>query len=107
MPVFPDYLVQEIGVTVATLCREIVMSKHSDGATTEKQQEIMEELFHGSAGYQSVLDQFMHWKGSFQAMFNMLPIEINREGNELRREDLPSLHVFLLALCMCHPKVQE
>jgi hypothetical protein len=53
-----------------------------DGASG--QQALMEKAFHGSAGYASVLTNFLEGKGDAASMFKRVPIENNREGNEER-----------------------
>eukprot|EP00797_Seminavis_robusta_P010107 Sro1741_g294620.2 (528) ;mRNA; f:3968-5628 len=60
------------------------MSDKADGENTSRQQALMEDVFHGSAGYASVLDLFMQGGGEFASIFDRVPIENNREGNELR-----------------------
>jgi hypothetical protein len=80
----PDYLVQEIRATVAVVCREMVMTKKADGASSAKQEETMMKAFHGSAGYASVLTQLIDGKQPFDSLFDRQEIENNREGNEFR-----------------------
>jgi hypothetical protein len=81
---FPQKLVQEMRNVVAVVTRESCMSDKASGATVDGQKEFQEKLFHGSAGYASVLTKYMEGKGDAACMFNKLPIENNREGNEER-----------------------
>lgn len=83
----PDSLLQELRATAAVVCREIVFTrKEADGATTNRQNIVMEKAFHGSEGYASVLDEMMDGKGSFSSMFQRLELVNNREGNDKRMD---------------------
>jgi hypothetical protein len=48
---------------VAAVCREIVFTRKSDGATGSAQIDLMEKTFYGSAGYALVLDEVLNGKG--------------------------------------------
>lgn len=80
----PDFILQELKNTVAVVCRELVYTKKSEGATIGNQEIFMEKVYHGSEGYASVLTEMLDGKGSFVPLFNKMDIESNREGNNLR-----------------------
>jgi hypothetical protein len=81
---FSVHLTQEIRNLAAVLCREVCMVDKAQGETAAAQQTLIEKVFHGSAGYASVLTNILEGKGDFAFMFNRIPIENNREGNESR-----------------------
>lgn len=62
------------------------MSKKADGADTDKQENMMEKIYHGHEGFNSILVQLMAGKEPFAAMFDQHELENNREGNELRSQ---------------------
>ena len=45
----------------------------------------MEKIFHGSAGYSSVLDHMIEGKGIYASMFDKSDLDMNRENNDLRK----------------------
>jgi hypothetical protein len=61
------------------------MTEKAQGEKTNAQQLLHEKRFHGAAGYVSVLSEVMEGKGEAgAAMFDRIPIENNREGNDKR-----------------------
>ncbi len=84
--VFPSSLVQELRSLVPVISREACMTGKASGETTQGQQLLQEQDFHGSSNYASALTNIMEGKGYAACMFNRLPIDNNREGNEHRTE---------------------
>jgi hypothetical protein len=82
---FPGHLVQEMRNLLAVICRETCMTDRASGEQVSVQQTLHEKVFHGSAGYASILTNFMEGKGDAASMFSRIPIENNREGNDERR----------------------
>ncbi|CAB9530829.1 unknown protein [Seminavis robusta] len=82
---FPDYLLQEVRNLLCTRARDMVFKGRGDGENTAGQEAMMSNVFHGSPGYASVLDEMMQGKGIYASMFDKVPIENNREGNENRQ----------------------
>ena len=108
----PDALQQELRNLVALHCREVLMSTKSDGLKKDAQVLVLEKVFHGSAGYSSALDAMLEGKGFYASLFQKLDLEINRAGNDSRKEGfmlelLPIFHLntsessscFLPVLC--------
>ena len=98
MPSLPDALSQELRNLLALHCREVLMSTKADGLKKEAQALVLEKVFHGSAGYSSVLDSLMEGKGYYASLFQKHDLEINRQGNEHRAagvmlELLPIFHL--------------
>jgi hypothetical protein len=81
---FPSLLVQEFRNLLSVICRETCMTDKAGGESAAGQQVLQEKVFHGSAGYASVLTNCLQGKGDAASMFNRIPIENNREGNEER-----------------------
>lgn len=81
---FPDALVQEIRALLAVHCKETVMKDKADGDKKASLADTMQKVYHGSAGYASVLDLFINAKEPYASFFNIIDIENNREGNETR-----------------------
>jgi hypothetical protein len=81
---FPGLLVQEWRNLLSVICRETVMKDKAGGEGAAAQQSMMEKVFHGSAGYASVLTNFLEGKGDAANMFRKVPLENNREGNDKR-----------------------
>ena len=79
--VFPNLLLQEMRNLVSVVCRETCMADKAGGESAAGQQMIQEKVFHGSAGYASVLTNFVEGKGDGANMYSRIPIENNREGN--------------------------
>lgn len=69
---------------VAVYCREMCFSDKAGGETKSGQHLLQEKVFHGSSGYASVLETLLEGKGAYASMFDCLPIQNNREGNEHR-----------------------
>ena len=80
----PDAVIQELRNTLAVNAREILIQ----GSTKkrDKQSVMMEKIYHGSAGYSSVLDHMMEGKGIYACMFDRTELDMTRENNELRKE---------------------
>jgi hypothetical protein len=79
-------LVNEFRNLLAVVCREKCMSDKATGETVGGQHLFHEKLFHGTAEHASVLDMFLAGKGDAASMYEKVPIENNREGNERRTE---------------------
>lgn len=79
----PDAVIQELRNILSLNCREILMQ--GKGKKKDKQALTMEKIFHGSAGYASVLKHMIEGKGIYASMFEKSDLDINREGNELRK----------------------
>lgn len=74
------------------------METKADGIKKDGQDVLMGKVFHGSAGYASVIDAFMDGKGFYASLFQKLDLETNRTGNEHRTngsmlELLPIFHL--------------
>ena len=82
--VFLNVLLQEKRNLVSVDCRETCMADKTCVETAANQQLLQEKVFHGSAGYASLLTNFIKGKGDGANMFSRIPIENNREGNEER-----------------------
>ena len=83
----PDAIVQEIRALLAVHGKEVVMTDLASGEKKEGQDNLLGKVFHGSSGvggYVSLLQLFLDGKPPYASAFNKLPIENNREGNELR-----------------------
>lgn len=61
------------------------MTDKAGGETVAGQQAFQEKLFHGSVGYASALTNYLEGKADAAFMYNRLPIENNREGNDARK----------------------
>jgi hypothetical protein len=81
---FPPLLVQEVRNPVSVISRETCMTEKGGGESVAGQQILQEKVFHGSAGYASVLTNCLEGRGTAASMYNRIPIENNREGNEER-----------------------
>ena len=82
----PDAIVQEIRALLAVHGKEVVMTDLASGEKKEGQDNLLGKVFHGSSGvggYVSLLQLFLDGKPPYASAFNKLPIENNREGNEL------------------------
>ena len=60
------------------------MTDKASGESVAGQQQLQEKVFHGSTGYASILTSCLSGKGMAESLYNRLPIENNREGNENR-----------------------
>lgn len=78
-------VVEELKNLAALHAREIVMSTKADGMKTEGQIELMYKVYHGSAGYASTVSTMMDGKAFYAAVFDKLILEVNRQGNEERK----------------------
>lgn len=78
---FPEHIKQEIQALIAVNCREIV--HQGKDAKEEAQLEKMRKAFHGAESHASLLKQFMEGKEPFAGCFDKLPLENNREGNQV------------------------
>ena len=77
----PDWVKQELRNLVATYCRNLVFTTQADGMRIEKQDELMQNAFHGNEAYASCLSQMLAGKEPFTILFNKVPIENNRASN--------------------------
>jgi hypothetical protein len=75
------HVLQEFSNLVSVVCRETCMTDRAGGESAAGQQVLHEKVYHGSAGYASALTAFIEGKGDAACMFDMIPIENNREGN--------------------------
>lgn len=94
----PDALLQELRCLLALHARDILMESKADGEKTDGQMAVMEKVYHGSNGFASVLDAMMEAKGFYGHLFQKIPLEVNRQGNEHRTngsmlELLPIFHL--------------
>ncbi|CAB9505600.1 expressed unknown protein [Seminavis robusta] len=80
----PDALLQEIRNLVAVECKDVCMKDRAGGANSVQQEVFMQKVFHGSAGYASVLDKLTTGKGAYASLFDRVALENNRQGNEER-----------------------
>ena len=60
------------------------MTDKASGKSVGSQQILQEKVFHGSTGYASILSSCLSGKGTAESLYNRLPIENNREGNDNR-----------------------
>jgi hypothetical protein len=81
-PVPPDRIVQEVRNLVAVLCRETCMTDRASGESVAGQQTLQEKVFHGSTGYASLLDSCLSGKGPTESLYDHVPLQNNREGND-------------------------
>lgn len=79
-------ILQEMRNLVSVLCREACMTDKATGETVGGQMQHQEKVFHGSTGCASLLTNCLSGKGPTASMYNRIPIESNREGNEGRHE---------------------
>lgn len=82
----PDGLLQEVKALLAVRCREMCFTDRGNGENSAGQEALLEKVFHGSEGYESLLKSFIEGSGVYVSCFNKVPIENNREGNEGRPE---------------------
>jgi len=60
------------------------MTDKAVGETVAGQITLQEKVFHGSSGYASLLTSCISGKGTTECLYDKLPIENNREGNDQR-----------------------
>lgn len=100
MPVrtgFPDVLLQEIRALLALDARNHVITQKGS-LKTDNQLIAIEKIFSGSDGFASVVDAMIDQKGFYAHMFDKIPLEVNRQGNEYRTHGVmyelkPMLHL--------------
>ena len=80
----PDGIMQEVRCVLAVHCREVSMVDNADGEKQDAQDLFCEKVFHGTEAHASVLDLLVGGKQPYYEMYDVHPIENNREGNELR-----------------------
>ena len=83
------------------------MTTKGDGLESGGQEELARKVFHGSAGYASVLDAMMAGKGFYAPLFQRHELEVNRQNNEFRTDGfmmelLPMFHLNEGARYMLH-----
>ena len=81
----PDALLQEVRCLLALDARNHVMTQKGS-MKSESQMRMLEKIFQGSDGFASVIDAMIEQKGFYSSMFNKLPLEVNRQGNEHRTD---------------------
>jgi len=79
---FPDRLVQEIRCLIAVECRELTYKKK--GLTGLQQEKYIEKAFHGTETYASHLDKCIKGQHPYFNMYEFMPLENCRDGNEER-----------------------
>jgi len=79
---FPDRLVQEMRCLVAVECKELTYNKK--GLTGLQQEKFIEKAFHGTENFGSHLNKLLEGKHPHFNMFDFMPLENCREGNEIR-----------------------
>ena len=94
----PEYILQELRNLAAVHCREMIFADRADGEDKEGQIVLLFKVFHGSAGYSSVVNTLIVGTGPYESVYFKLPIENNRaEGNENR--DTVMLQLVSLLSC--------
>lgn len=88
MVAISDGILQELRNVLALHCRDVLMSTKSDGLKSEAQANLLQKIFHGSAGYSSVLDALLQGKGYYAALYRKLELESNRPFNEERKDGM-------------------
>ena len=78
-------IIEELRNLCALHAREILMSTKADGEKSEGQCDLMEKVYHGSAGYASSVDALLQGKGFYESLFFKHDLEVNHQGNEDRK----------------------
>ena len=81
---FPDRLLQEMRSLVAVECRELTYGKRGEGMTGLQQEQYIEKAFHGTDMYASHLNKLIEGKHPYFQLYEFMPLENCREGNEER-----------------------
>jgi hypothetical protein len=63
------------------------MIDKASGESVAGQMNLQEKVFHGSSGYASLLTSCLSGKGSTECLYDRLPVENNREGNDKRTSE--------------------